>query len=234
MNHKIFKSGFTLAEVLITIGIIGIVAALTIPSLIENYKKNEYAAKIKKTYNLLEQTVRLAGNDYGPFTGWTYTTTDYDGEQSAAFAEKYLIPYMKVAKDCGTGTGCWTTKIHMFSGSDFWGYDDSDKYAKFVLEDGTTINVAAFSASNSAYGALIHFDINGLQGPNIYGKDIFTYFILPKYYPFFGFGDYKTYKIAQLIGTGANACTKTATQPDECLALIAQEGWKIDDDYPCW
>ncbi len=48
-------SGFTLAEVLITLGIIGVVAALTMPSVINNYKEKETIAKLKKTYSVLSQ-----------------------------------------------------------------------------------------------------------------------------------------------------------------------------------
>ena len=47
------KRGFTLAEVLITLGIIGVVAALTLPSLIDNYKKQEYVARLPKGISIL-------------------------------------------------------------------------------------------------------------------------------------------------------------------------------------
>ena len=49
------KFGFTLAEVLITLGIIGVVAALTLPSLVTNYQKQVTVNKLKKFYNGLEQ-----------------------------------------------------------------------------------------------------------------------------------------------------------------------------------
>lgn len=47
-NHKKFKNAFTLAEVLITLGIIGVVAAMTLPTLIANYQKQVYANGLKK------------------------------------------------------------------------------------------------------------------------------------------------------------------------------------------
>lgn len=59
MNFKFIKSGFTLAEVLITLGCIGIVAAMTIPTLIENQRNKELEVKFKKTYSALNQMSKL-------------------------------------------------------------------------------------------------------------------------------------------------------------------------------
>lgn len=59
------KRGFTLAEVLITLSIIGVVAALTMPSLIQNHQKKQTAVKLKQTYSLMIQGIRLAENELG-------------------------------------------------------------------------------------------------------------------------------------------------------------------------
>ena len=65
------KKGFTLAEVLITLGIIGVVAAMTMPSLIQNYRKKEATTRIKKFYSMMSQAVLLSTNDNGEPTEWT-------------------------------------------------------------------------------------------------------------------------------------------------------------------
>lgn len=57
--------GFTLAEVLITLGIIGIVAALTIPTLINNYQKKAYIAALQKTYSQTQNAFKLMMADEG-------------------------------------------------------------------------------------------------------------------------------------------------------------------------
>lgn len=64
---KIFKKNFafTLAEVLITLGIIGIVAALTIPMLYQEYIKRETATGVKKASSELNQILKMATADYG-------------------------------------------------------------------------------------------------------------------------------------------------------------------------
>ena len=59
------KEGFTLAEVLITIGVIGIVSALTLPNVIQNTKKNEATAKLKKFISVINQALIRAELDYG-------------------------------------------------------------------------------------------------------------------------------------------------------------------------
>ena len=62
--------GFTLAEVLITLGIIGVVVALTMPSLIANYQKQETIARLKKVYSTISNTYMYAINSYGTSEKW--------------------------------------------------------------------------------------------------------------------------------------------------------------------
>ena len=71
--------GFTLAEVLITLGIIGVVAAMTMPSLIQKHKEKEYAAKLIKFNSLMSQALITAVSNEGDVTDWGltyYTTSD--------------------------------------------------------------------------------------------------------------------------------------------------------------
>lgn len=64
---KIFKKSlaFTLAEVLITIGVIGVVAAITIPSLITKSRKVMVENRLKDTYSILANATRLAEGEFG-------------------------------------------------------------------------------------------------------------------------------------------------------------------------
>ena len=58
--NKMYKQAFTLAEILITLGIIGLVAALTLPSVIANYQKKQTVVKLKKVYTTLSQAVDMS------------------------------------------------------------------------------------------------------------------------------------------------------------------------------
>ena len=68
---RYFKlKAFTLAEVLITLGIIGVVAAMTIPTLIQNSFEKKVVSQLKETQSIISQTVRMAEEEYGDIEGW--------------------------------------------------------------------------------------------------------------------------------------------------------------------
>ena len=67
------KTAFTLAEVLITLGIIGIVAAMTIPTLIQKNFEKQTVAKLRETQSILSQAMRMAEDEYGDACGWGLT-----------------------------------------------------------------------------------------------------------------------------------------------------------------
>lgn len=64
VNHKQIKKGFTLAEILITLGIIGVVAAITIPTLIANTRSQQYRIKFKKAVSTLSQAAKMSNAQY--------------------------------------------------------------------------------------------------------------------------------------------------------------------------
>ncbi len=100
------KKAFTLAEVLITLGIIGIVAAMTIPTLISKYQEKAYITQLKKSYSVLQNAFQLAIAEHGTVNLWGLTTTvsgtDEEGNkildssaQNLIFS--YIKPYLKIA-----------------------------------------------------------------------------------------------------------------------------------------
>ena len=91
---KNYKSGFTLAEVLITLVIIGVVAALTIPNVIYETKKKEYSSRLKKFYSTMKQVVQKAEADGNSWDEWA--TSPSAG--SLDFQKKYLLPYISYNK----------------------------------------------------------------------------------------------------------------------------------------
>lgn len=86
---------FTLAEVLVTLGIIGIVAAMTLPALTANYRKKESSARLKKFYSALSQAITLSENENGPSLYWDKEkniTNDNEGNKQKVlnYFNKYL------------------------------------------------------------------------------------------------------------------------------------------------
>ena len=101
---------FTLSEVLITLGIIGVVAALTLPSVITKYRKYVLLNKIKHTYTLLNNTLERAKADYGTDINQWELSEGTKLDKSTFFVENYILPYLNVLQYCGrsyTKQGCF-------------------------------------------------------------------------------------------------------------------------------
>ena len=90
------KSAFTLAEVLITLVIIGVVAALTISAVINTYVERSTVAKVKKGLSILGQAKKLAETQNGSIIGWDYGST-WSAENNQKFFN-YIKPYISLSK----------------------------------------------------------------------------------------------------------------------------------------
>ncbi len=210
------KVGFTLAEVLITLAIIGVVAALTIPSVVRNYQKTQTVTQLKKTYAALANTTNLAIAEQGPMTGWEIGQAS-SGDDAEKFVDTYMIPYLKILKNCGSKDN-----------SGLCARDIYGQWARFYLADGTYIRVML--GNNYTF---VQIDLNGQKKPNAYGKDMFEL----KYYVAGGsyIGKFmpECYTCARdhLINEATWGCNKNASK-QLCMALIMKDGWQISDDYP--
>jgi len=110
------KFGFTLAEVLITLAIIGIVAAMTIPTLITEYKEKQTISQLLKVYATLSHAFKMAEAEHGSLETWglnhTYhSKTDENGNpvndySAMTIVANRIMPYLKVAKVCVDGEIC--------------------------------------------------------------------------------------------------------------------------------
>ena len=81
--HNTRRVGFTLAEVLITLGIIGIVSAMTIPTLVKNYQKKVLNTQFVQAYSILNQALRMTTSQYDYPVRCYYKSTDYEYELGA-------------------------------------------------------------------------------------------------------------------------------------------------------
>lgn len=175
-HFSLKKAAFTLAEVLITLGIIGVVAAMTMPSLIQNYQEKATVTKLKKFYSLVSQAYVSILNDEG---GSDTLQAGNDLEMMEKFGK-----YLKYQKTCGRNKGCFpnvTYKSVTGNGYNKW-EDDTTYRSRAILTDGTLImfNFNALVNNSDNFYAQIYVDINGFKGPNQLGRDFFYFYISPE------------------------------------------------------
>ena len=181
------KTAFTLAEVLITLGIIGIVAAMTLPSLIQKHQERVTVNKVKKFYSVMSQAQLLAIKDNGYVDEWDVPAepNGMNIESITAFMN-YMKPYLKIVKDCG-GDRCFKTDyvVYYLNGSRYNIPDRLPSIYKLILIDGSYMwlrgsNHEHCKGWDGGRGgdvcANLAYDINGDRPPNIVGRDIFTFY----------------------------------------------------------
>ena len=199
------RRGFTLAEVLITLGIIGVVAAMTLPALVQKQQEKVTVTQLKKVYSELSQAMSFAVTEDGTADTWniySYELTDENkdnGSDTGASGQKYerfephnLIKRLKVSKDCQyKSQGCFIDSGYkMLNGAKERNFENlNNQYYKIVLADGTAIAFEGYEPSLSPdddrnYGE-IWVDVNGNKNPNIAGKDLFLFvYTKDRIYPY--------------------------------------------------
>ena len=128
------KAAFTLAEVLIALGIIGVVAAVTLPSFIQKKYEKETVAKVKKAYSELSQAYLMARNEFGTFDEWGITTNMSNAQSHITFANN-MKKYMKISKDCVGMSNANTNKYCTINGLNANG----NSYARVKLNNGSIL-----------------------------------------------------------------------------------------------
>ena len=233
---RLRMTAFTLAEPLITLGIIGVVAAMTIPNLITTHQQKVTVTKLQKAISILNQAYKLSFDDVGePEDAFSMGSDEY--------FKQYWSPYIKVSTICTRD-------------SNYCGYNTNNP---FVSLDGTNANVGLFVSNASRISFLtpdgflyiiytgnyatqpdgtkkwqsfprVLVDINGPTGPNRQGRDVFWLLrtqnngggIQPVGYN-------ESLEMVQsscsydVSGSGAGNC---------CADYIRRSGWSINKDYP--
>lgn len=169
---RYFKlKAFTLAEVLITLGIIGVVAAMTIPTLIQNSFEKKVVSQLKETQSIISQAVRMAEEEYGDVEGWELK----QDEESALKIANNLKPFLKLASDCGTkdmNFKCIGKSYQYLNSNPTVSYAGEIYKYKVSLLNGSSLMVQAMGNSG---GLQFNVDINGTSRPNVMGKDLFLF-----------------------------------------------------------
>lgn len=172
------KKGFTLAEVLITLGIIGVVAAMTLPVLIARYQERQWTTAYLRVYSLLENAYRMTQNEHGTFENWAGVTlsvsendggTDRTKSDGMAIYNTMIKPYLKLNNTFSQSS--WDYAATCMSGSQLYSLANEDMphdygFPIVSLASGECISLGDRSAD-------FWVDLNGKKKPNTLGKDIF-------------------------------------------------------------
>ena len=211
------KAAFTLAEVLITLAIIGIVAAMTIPTLIAKYQKKQILVQLKNSFSVVSNAIRLSEVDNGPMSIWP-TGAEMDVN---AYWTKYLKPYFANPVLCATKSDCGyddDLDREKWSCGSRWGILTDDTRLLFMLKNGTIVFLPRNSHAQDGtpiYASQLYIDVNGASSPNECGKDVFMFI--------------RTDKGIMPYSSPGKDCN---TNPEFCADTIMKNGWEYPADYP--
>lgn len=176
------KRAFTLAEVLITLGIIGVVAALTIPILVGKYREKQTVTAVKTAYSIFSQAYMRLNADYPDLS--QLVDSDLTDKENAQVLFNELAKYMKTVRRCDQSRNCMGAKYKSLTGVPLYNsWDDYSNIETGILANGMSFWVLGLKHSmgeEREYNGQIGIDINGQKEPNQLGVDFF-WFTVDKY-----------------------------------------------------
>ena len=205
---------FTLAEVLITLAIIGVVAALTLPNLIYSYKKRLIETRLVHFSSMFRQAIQMAEAEHGETTTWDGIPVD-DPDAMLASYNKYLGKYIKTVEYHKTPKG---VAFALPNGSGFHYRKTKDpenwrgyNYLTFCVHYDTCKSIEDIGAPSTTYydgKEKFHFNEVGVSVPQQLIDGVI-------------------YNMSR-----EELLENCKTTHYKCVALIQHDGWKIMDDYP--
>ena len=230
------KQGFTLSEVLITLGIVGIIAVLTIPGVMKNYKNRLYTAQLEKAYSQIADATQaiMADEHVDNFYettaagATTYKEGATDHQEPQTGAGYFLTKYFKtVKKDCfkADKSGCMTSNADTYKTIN--NSPITSEASDYCIQTVSGATICGFHNANVNCSSYL-IDVNGMAAPNVAGRDIFSLDIGRN-------GSILDYGVGcQVTNTDrASLCTTGTTNSlyyaaEGCLVNVMEAGWKME------
>lgn len=212
------RSGLSMSEILFTLAIIGVIAALTTFGLVAKVNDVKNIAALKKIYSSISQVAMYVILDRSNPNYWGL---DEYSQNSSALAFSYFKPYFKVVRECSNAAGCWQYPTKFLSGDVYLRRAKMYQYM-FTLVDGTNvimnvypkdIIVSEFGVNVEKDSVVFIIDVNGNSYPNQIGRDIFAFVLKGK----------------EIVPSGIDNsynCNRAASGLT-CAARVINDGWKI-------
>ena len=219
LPHKFFA--FTLAEVLITLGIIGVVAALTIPTLISNHQKKVYVTQFKKVYNTVTNAFKLMQAETGTdnlLDNDFMTALTVQSSSNEAEVTRLAKKYFNIAQDVKFYSPLSSSEYkYLFYGNG----SATTNPTGYLLRTVDGADIYLFVQAYSDYFS-IEIDVNGSErGPNTAGRDFFSISFYKNGQPSFSWDS----------NDAVNYCGGNQTHVGEasaCAQRIMHDGWEMN------
>ena len=229
---------------MITLGVIGVVAAITLPALVGKYQKHITVTGLQNSYSVLTNMLRKAESKHGLISEWPEWGSDltwYKKSTNSKYVlEHYLAPEANGAKVYSSNAQSGNFYVRFMCDTKDNGADNEAQYKRM---DGSTVITHLNEVIQSirlADGACIGFkpvdgnvsfvyiDINGDKKPNVVGKDFFEFILTydGKLLP-------RGYDLSESDLKNNRNCVASGYNIGDCSAAkIMRAGWKINSDYP--
>lgn len=218
------RNGFTLSELLMALTIVGVIAVLTVPVMMNNIHNKMFATQVKNMAATIEQ---LAQDQLIVHRTRDLSDTDF-GDPEKLLTDKHFA----ITKTCSSSSAakdCWKTAA---TGKDKVTYKNLNKQnislgnAKtIILKNGVILLYNLETSTDSAVGYFI-IDINGNDNPNIVGRDLFAFFVTPKG---------RIADISSIVNANDQLNTKISKCKNDvgygffyCYGTLVDSGWKMD------
>ena len=229
------RVAFTLAEVLITLTIIGVIAALTIPNLMQKWEDNAEISALKTAYSIIDNAIKIAIAENGPIDSWDWPTnpdTQY-GTGNEEFFGRTIAKYLKVKTFCTSSWGynkctnyghcesngnCYFKKLanNELYGKGAW-TNNGISQAQMVLENGMIVWFSIVSPTKPGTPNNVLIDTNGRKGPNKFGYDVF-------YVYFKGSGLKTFWSSSWTPSTDCNPTINSSSSGTSCAYWVMRKG----------
>ena len=166
------KKGFTLAEILITLGIVGVVAALTLPGVVMSYQKKVYVAQLQRIYNQFVNGTKAVMSENG---------VDKLGELESGVrgGASFLNKILTVARVASPGQALATSYKSLDSDKTISvGTNGEEKGLLYCAVVDTGASVCMYNISTAGYST-VYVDLNGPNKPNVIGRDFYSFSLTP-------------------------------------------------------
>ncbi|PWL77866.1 hypothetical protein DBY21_04675 [Candidatus Gastranaerophilales bacterium] len=225
---------FTMAELLITLGVIGVVIAMTLPALVQNYNNHLTETRLKKFYTIMNQAILQSVNENGPYEGWDYWISAEQDENGTYISKadsidanfkRYIGKYIKYTTEkVQDSTGTTVTLYKLTDGSSFQYTPDKTHNREIVFYPANAkkcLNLARAKRSGvCAFSFEFYPLINSKDWKYLYKKGL---------EPFLFHWDGNE---ASLYNNAQYSCLQGEINGNYCTAIIQRNGWKVPKNYP--